>query len=923
MAIRFDAPYLLLLLIPAGAFVYFTTRNMVRLAKWRRCIVITLRSLVFLLLILLLSGFSLRQMSNTATTLFLADSSDSVIQKEEAVDFIREALKGMGRRDEAGIINFGESTSVELLPDKNPMFSGMQSRINTTFTNIEKALLMAQSLIPWDHQKRVVLITDGRENTGDSLRQVKQMKGKGYAIDVYSVSSVIDEEVQVQELKVPDSVHLNEQFEIAVMVKSSAAAKATLLLYSNRRLTAQKEVMLEKGTNRFAFSDKAVNGGTVTYRVEVLADTDTVVQNNSLSSFTFAKDVPEVLVIREYDEASQELEKILGNDFGITAINPKQVPVELKEMLKYDAFILTNVSAESLESKFLENLETVVSHQGKGLLVTGGDNSYGPGGYYKTPLEKILPVNMDIKPKEEEPNLALILVIDKSGSMSSGDYGIPKMEMAREAAIRATEVLGEDDIIGVIAFDDALKWVVQPQLMDDVRLVQDAIGTIRAGGGTQILPPLEEAYNAIQEQDAKLKHIILLTDGQAEKQGYEPVIEGLRDKGITLSTVAVGRGADHLLMNALAYGGQGRYYETDEFSNIPNIFTKEVFLAGKKYLTNRTFVPQLAAYSDILSGIEAVPVLDGYVATTAKNTAETIFASDEQEPVLAAWQYGLGRTVAWTPDVQGVWTYDWMSWANSPRFWKNIVSWIIQQDMSKGYSVETKTEGPKGIITVKAEDDAFMTAGEIKGELVGPGGEKQEITLFPSAPGEYEGSFDSSGSGTYIADITMKGADGREERISTGLVIPYSPEYDILSSNDGYLLQKLVYEGGGRIIENPGEVFKGELPPVIGMIDLSMPLMIALFFLLMADVILRRLNISKEAYASGSRIVARMKAVKGSYIQKQSQKRMGEGSLKSESIAPQELGTGQKTVKQPAKKEQQVTGSYISELLEKKKKWKR
>jgi len=849
MAMRFENPWLLLLLLPAAAFMYYTTKNMVRLARWRRVSIIFLRSIILLIIVLLLSGLSLQQVSGITTTLFLVDSSDSINQKEHAVAFVREAIKSMGRNDEAGIINFGGNSAIELLPSKNPFFENIQTKINPALTNLENALLTAQSVMPWDHQKRVVILTDGRENVGNALNQVRQMKLKGYEVNVYPISPDLQAEVQLKELKIPESVHLNEQFEISVNINSNVDTEAILQLYSDRTLTAQKKVVLNKGSNQFAFTDIAVNGGMVTYRVEVLADLDTVSQNNSLSSYTFVKDVPRILMVAEYEDSCRLLAEILKDDMQLTVVNPKQVPVELSELLKYDAFILVNVSADSLSDSFLDNLETAVSHQGKGLLVTGGDNSYGPGGYYKTTLEKILPVNMDIKPKEEDPNLALILVIDKSGSMSTGDFGISKLELAKEAAIRATEVLDQDDMIGVIAFDDAYKWVVEPQKLDNLQDIQDAIGTIRPGGGTQILPPLKAAYEAILELNAGLKHIILLTDGQAEKEGYEPLIDNLREKGITLSTVAVGRSADTLLMKALAYGGRGRYYETDEFSDIPKIFAKEVYLAGKKYLTNRTFIPKLAGSSDILKGIDAVPKLDGYVTTTPKQTANVVFASDEDDPVLACWQYGLGRTVAWTPDVQGIWTYDWMSWGDSPKFWKNVVSWIIQQNMSKGYTIETRIEGQDGIITVKAEDTSFMTASEISGTLIGPDGTKQEIKLLPGAPGEYTGTFRNLESGVYIADIILSGSDGRSEHISTGLIMPYSPEYDILSDSNNYaLIQKIAYEGGGRILDDPSQVFKSELPPVTGKTDPFFVLIIVLLVIFTLDVTLRRLNLRFDAW---------------------------------------------------------------------------
>lgn len=921
MVLQFENPWLMLLVFPAAAFMYYTAKRMMRLAKWRRISIISLRSLVFLLVILLLAGFTLENISDTTTTLFLVDSSDSIIDKEKASSFIREAIKNMGRNDEAGVINFGGNSAIEVLPGRHPVLYGMQTRINSSYTDIENALITAQSIMPWDHMKRVVLLTDGRENAGDSLFQVKQMKSKGFSVDVYPIVAEIDQEVQLQELRIPESVNLNEQFEISINIKSNVNTKAVLQLYNDRLLAVRKEVVLNKGENQFAFTDKAANGGMVTYRVEVLAQEDTLSQNNELSSYTYVTDMPEIMLVQGSEDAGSILEDILAEDMRITVANPAQVPSELSELLRYDAFILVNVSAESLSEKFLNNLKTAVSHQGKGLLVTGGDNSYGPGGYYKTVLEEVLPVNMDIKPREEEPNLALILVIDKSGSMSGGDYGISKMELAREAAIRSTEVLNEDDMIGVIAFDDAYKWVVEPQNTTDIKAIQDAIGSIRSGGGTQILPALETAYKSILELDAGLKHIILLTDGQAERTGYEPLIEGLSENGITLSTVAVGRSADLLLMKALAYGGGGRYYETDEFTDIPRIFAKEVFLAGKKYLTNRTFMPELSGYSDILKGIDEVPQLDGYVTTTPKNTANIILVSDEKDPVLASWQYGLGRTVAWMPDVQGIWTYDWMSWNGSAKFWRNTVAWIVQQNLSKGYSVEANITGRDGTITIRADDNAFMTANEVKGTIIDPEGKKQEITLLPGAPGEYAGTFSNLKSGVYIADITLKGSDGRNERISTGLIMPYSQEYDLLENDNSDMIRKIALESEGRILNDLSQVFAGDLPQVAGSNDPFLILIIAVFLLFMLDIAIRRLNLRPDMWCKKLKpVFASGKAYIGQLSDRIPVRRTADG--KDDHKAPEEKNAAG-SHKSDINNHKPDKDSHISQLLEKKRKWNR
>jgi len=945
MGIRFERPWLLLLILPLILFVYYSAKGMTGIAGWRRKAAIFSRCIIFLLIVFLLSGIVFEHSSGIATTIFLVDSSDSIRDEDEATWFVREALKGMGRNDEAGVINFGGNAAIEVLPGKSVQFTDIQTRVDTSFTDLENALISARSVMPWENKKRIVLVTDGRENAGDVLKEAKRMREDGYTIDVFPLSSDIEAEVQLKELYVPESVNRNEIFEINLNVASNISCDAVIYLYTDRTLTGSKKVRLSEGDNRFAFSDRSDNGGMVTYTVEIVPDIDTFSQNNSLSTFTFVEDVPRILVVANEGQESGPLVEILREDMDLTVINPKQVPVELSELLKYDAFIFDNISADDLNEKFLQNLETAVSHQGKGLMAAGGDKSFGPGGYYKTVLEKILPVNMDIREKEEDPSLALMLVIDKSGSMADGEYGISKIEMAREAAIRSTEVLGEKDTIGVIAFDDAFKWVVKPQKPDNIKAIQDQIASIRAGGGTQILPPLKAAYDSILEIDAKLKHIILLTDGQAEKSGYETIIDGLRENGITLSTVAVGQSADFALLKALAYGGRGRYYETNEFSDIPKIFAKEVFLAGKEYLVNRSFIPVLRGYSEILKGINAVPGLDGYVATTAKSSANVIFESDEGDPILASWQYGLGRTIAWTPDIHGVWTNDWMGWENASVFWKNAVSWLVQQSLGRGYTVDAEIEGKKGTIIIRAEDNAFMTYDRATGTLIGPDGTKQEIELNPGAPGEYRGTVENLSNGVYIADITLYGSDGKSERISTGLIMPYSREYDLLTYDDGKMLQKIAFEGGGRLLTDPKQVFSGTLQNVYGMSDPAFEVVVLLTVLFILDVTVRRIKFEPGKWMVGARKVlgagktAAYRTI-GAALRKQAEKITNQAEkreikkiMRDTQSRNNDFDNGSTDIKKGTEKSSpdKKAGSsgessgtdHISYLLEKKRKWKR
>ena len=845
MVFRFNYPLLLVLIPIVVAFILYRSKRLARLTMWRRRFIIALRVTVAILIVLGIAGFGLKKVSDNTTTVFVVDSSDSALDSKEAAEgFIKEALKSKRPSDKVAVINFGTNTAVEVAPSKDMNFTSIQTKINGRFTDIEQALKSAASLIPAEDRKRIVLISDGEENAGDSQKAAKTLSGQGINFDVYAVSNEAGDEVLIRKIIVPETLRLNDKFEVSIKISSNVKTKGKLKLYRDRELANEISVDIQKGENNFVFSDTALKGGVVTYSAEVETEEDTLSQNNKMSTFSYIEDKASILVIHDKGEGGTELAKIMESDAKVQITGPDNIPLDMEEIQKYDGFIISNVSAERLDDKFLDNLEVCIRHLGKGLLVTGGNDSYALGGYYKTVLEKVLPVNVDIKTKEEDPNLGLVLVIDKSGSMSEGQYGVSKVELAKEAAIRSSEVLKGDDMIGVIGFDDALKWVVKTKKATNLKSIQDDIGTIRSGGGTSILPAVEEAYLSLKDADTKLKHIILLTDGQAEKTGYEALIDKINEEGITLSTVAVGSGADIRLLKALAYGGNGRFYATDEFTDIPKIFAKETFLAGKSYLNNRTFTPKLTAYSPILSEIDSIPSLDGYVGTTSKSTARVIFSSDMDEPVLATWQYGLGRTAAWTSDAKGMWTSSWMQWQQSPRFWKNLISWLLQKKVKDDYSISGGVINGKGNLELTLPADERLENETVEATIVSPEGKEEKTKLEPLSPGVYSGNFSGDETGVYIANISVNSNGEAVKNISSGIIIPYSPEYDM--KNEDNVLEKLAIESSGRILKNASEVFSGELKQTVSINDMTNILLILIIILLMLDITLRRLNIPFE-----------------------------------------------------------------------------
>ena len=845
IGITFDNLWVMALFPVLAAYVIITAKKLRLGSAFKKHAVPALRILLIFVLLLALAAPEISSKANKTATIFMADLSDSIRGKKSEMDgFISEAVSHAGNRDITGLIAFADESRVIRMPQDTAGFGSLPDRMQSDGTNIEKAMLLARSIIPEDAAKRLVLLSDGKETKGDALEAARLFKRLGYTLDVVAFDADEKAEVQIEEFSAPKQVNAKERFDVSVKITSNVQTKATVRLFGNRALTAEKEVDLYPGENLFTFSDKVDEGGMVSYTAEVVTNDDTVLQNNKLSAFTVISDQPRILLV-ERGSRGENLVRVLEQYAQITRAQPDEVPTSLATLLTYDAFILADISAEWLDADFMNLLEQAVQHQGKGLLTIGGENSYAPGGYMNTPLETILPVEMDIRPKEENPDLGLVLVIDKSGSMTGGNYGITKLDLAKEAAIRAAEVLEEKDQLGVIAFDDAIQWVIRTEPLTSLKEATDLIGTIRPGGGTQILHPLEEAWQNLRNKDTKLKHIILLTDGQAEQYGYERIIDGVREDGITLSTVAVGEGADTLLLKALAYGGQGRYYYTDEFSDIPSIFAKEAFLAGQKYLQNRQFYPELITSMGLLKGIEAVPPLDGYVATRVKPAARTVFRSDIQDPVLAVWQYGLGRTAAWTSDIQGIWTSQWSMWQDAPVFWGNLAGWLVQKNLNADYTVETRLAEGKGVVTVQSESDRILYEASITGTVVSPDGTREAIELNAVRPGTYEGTIHETIPGAYVVHLEVPGENG-VENVSAGVVMPYSDEYRVLDENAAGFLEKLAQAGGGRLIANPAEVFNGEVQNVGTRRDLTNALILTALMLLLLDIALRKLQIPLE-----------------------------------------------------------------------------
>ena len=790
------------------------------------------RLALFAILILALFDLSINKSTDKTALVFAVDVSDSV--KEESGDIrrlINENLKNKQTKDIAGLVTFAQSASIERFPSEAVTGFAIAQRNDTGFSDIAKGLMAAAPALPEGYNKKIVLVSDGNENVGNAYAQVKQLRNQNIMVDILPVEPVLGLDSQVSRINVPLRIGKDMNYNIEVVTYSTGANGGLLNIYKNNSLILSSDIDIKTGENRYVFSDVADVGGNIVYRAEIIPNSDCIYQNNKAYAYSYVDHVPKILVLN-HETSADEIIKILGQaSLEYDSVAPLSAPVSLDSLNTYDAVILADINYDDMPEGFSEVLFAYVKNGG-GLLVTGGENSYALGGYHNTPLEEILPVNMELKSKEELPDQAMIIVMDRSGSMTSGRYGVSKLEMAKESIIRSVDTLNDNDYFGVLAFDTQNFWIVEPaKIGGNKDAVIEKIASISDGGGTLIKPAVIEGYEVLKSMDTKLKHIILLTDGQDGDRNYTQIIEQMRADGITMSTVAVGGDSDTILLEGLAEQAGGRYYFTDEFSDLPKIFTKEAFLSGKKHLNNEEFYAVLGTYSPITENINALAPFYGYVSTTAKNRADVALYAVDEEPLLASWQYGIGRSVAFMSDMSGNWSRDMLLTDEGVTLFNNMVSWIVRREIGMEIYSKARHVSEGSEITLSLPYTAGING--VSAIITTPDMEEIEASFIQSAPGEYKAIIDSRQEGTYIAAIALNKDSGLEYSMN-GINLPYSAEYDLRQMEFGQnLLKQLAAAGGGRVLSEEDNIFDFSLnKSIVKILIKPWIILLAILFLL-------------------------------------------------------------------------------------------
>jgi Mg-chelatase subunit ChlD len=794
----------------------------------RRFAALGLRLVVVGLVVVALAEPRIQLRASSLALAVLLDRSDSIppagqIEEEQ---WLASALAHKAADDQVAVITFAGDARLErpLSTDSTPPVLADATDLHPERTDLAAAIRTGLAALPPSTARRLVLLSDGQQNQEQADEAAALASAAGVQLLTVPLTTQSGPEALVEGLDAPGQVHQGDAFSVTARIRSTDPTGATLHLLIDGGLAATQQVNLEPGDNRFLVPVEPLPAGHHVFQLQMEADADTLAENNTGGAYVVVTGPASVLLVETSpDEGSFLGDALRANGVQVDEKDPQSAPLDGADLRNYAAVVLANIPASALSQDQMAALQDYVRNFGGGLLVTGGDQSFGPGGYARTPLEDMLPVQMDLHGQTNAASTAVVLVIDNSGSMGDTAGGSTKMDLAKQAALAAAQSLGPYDDIGILAFSDDAHWAIPPTSAADLTAVEQAVNSMQPGGGTEIYPALQTAYQGLAAVNAKVKHIVLLTDGDAPNGPYDQLTQQMRDAGITLSTVGIGSDADVNLLQQLAQWGNGGYYDGNDPFDLPQLVLKDTQQVQRAAIVEQNTQLQAASSSPALTGIDVanLPALRGYVATTPKPQTTVDLVSNQHDPVLSEWQYGLGRVIAWTSDVNNRWSADWLQWQDFARFWSQVVERAARPADDPNRQVNVSLQGAQAQITVDAETSAddnqqrqYLNNLSTTATIVGPNGTQQQIVLPQVAPGRYQASTPVDDNGIYQLDIqqTDPSTDSVAQQ-SGGFVVPYSPEYQAAGTNTDFLTS-LAQVTGGRVVQSPDEALAHDLPSV-------------------------------------------------------------------------------------------------------------
>jgi Ca-activated chloride channel homolog len=817
--------------------VYFWRRSLVQFPRWQRSVSLCVRTFLVALLVLALCGSRLTGKSDLVQVVALVDSSTSVLpgaSSKAVAAFRDEAARQAGKPRFSTLFFAGETGEWRLPEDGRPEDVGPDRRA----TDIARAIAAARAAIPANRAGHIVLLSDGNQTTGDALAAAK---AAGVPISTVPLASC-DPEVYVSAIHAPRQARLGQPFHLEVVIQSTHEDDGMLTLLRGSAVVLQEKRHLIQGENHLPVVQVANEGSSATFTATITGCKDTIAENNQAGCVVQVGPKPRALLVESRPVLAKPLaEALAGENIEVEVRLPQDMPGRASDLQHYDLLLLSNVPATSLPTGQMQAVRSYVHDFGGGLIVVGGDQSFTAGGYHGTALEDALPVIAEAKREKPKPGLAMVLVIDVSGSMKGRS-----IDLAKQATRRAVEALGPRDQVGVLAFEDGSRWIAPLHTATDKEGILSRIDTIQAGGGTNMYPAIERAYLALREAYADLKHIIVLTDGVSMPGDFLALTKNLAAAGITVSMVGVGDEPARPLLQGIAEKAKGHAYFVDDAAALPRIFEMETRGAGHVGITEEQFLPQVVHSTQALRGLdfEKAPRLLGYVETQARPEAQVVLNSQYGEPILAWWRYGKGTSVAFTSDIQSRWAAAWLNWKPGfGRFWAQLVRQTMRQEGPEHCLLRAAPSGDGVELALDATDadGKFLNGAEAVVNVAVPQHKNEEIGLRQVAPGRYAARFAAPTCGAYHMETKLR-YEGRPVEVPrSGIVISYPEELRVRPANTR-LLRAIAEASQGQFDPKPADVFAPTEHAVLRTVPLWPFLLLAVVVVFLLDLMLKRVE---------------------------------------------------------------------------------
>ena len=884
MPISFADPIYLSLLLLLPIVWLMGRRSLAGLDVIRRRMALGLRYMVVLLLVLALAEVEWKDLTRKVEVIFVVDHSRSIPESRGtlALDVINKARERMDPRNDLGkVVVFGrEGLNETTLTRSMPAIKRFGSDLDRKYSNIGDGLGRALVAFEPNARGRIVLISDGNQTMGDAKAAVAKARAAGVPVDVIPVNYSYNDEVLVEKVVLPNEAKVGEPFKVRVVVNAESDTEANIHLWREGAIIETRRVTLKRGPNVEVFQLDLKEAGF--FRVEAVVEpldkrSDHLSQNNSAHNFVFARGKAQVLYVHDDADAKGLEGEHLLDALARSAIRVKRIPavefpLEPGDLQGFDAIILDDVSRDRFSQRQQKGIETAVGDMGLGLVMIGGTRSFGAGEWRGSPVELALPVEMDIKQEEVIPNGALVMIIH-SCEMPDGNV------MAIKVCKASVDSLSAKDTVGVLYYGpNGEAWQVKPVKARNKPAIKQQIHTMQVGDMPSFQPIFRMALTSLKKVDAAVKHMIIMSDGDPSPPS-PALLKQCRQQRITVSTICYfahggAQGPSVDVMKRIANITGGKYYYLDNAADLPRIFLKESQKVARSLIVNQTFVPEQRGSSVVVKGFDGFPAVTGYVLTEAKPRAEVPLVSPEGAPILAHWTYGVGKALAYTSDAKPRWGVNWVSWDGYQTFWSQAVRWVSKDVEESMFEVSTSLKGEKGQIVLNAisGDGDLLTGLTVNARITSPGEDTPpiDVRLTQRGAGLYEGDFPVGKEGTYTVSLISTDDQGnRKHSVTTGLVVPYSEEFNKLHSDSAFMT-KLAELGGGRVIASQDVIDwkvnlwdRAQLGDKVALEE-RWPLALALaLFLFFLDVSVRRVAIDWDKLWARAAMIATRKKTSG------------------------------------------------------------